>query len=525
MKLRSMAISLTLAMSCVDDRGTETVRSGLRRIVACPNEGEFPLRGGRTWTDHPCARLGASDGPGEAEPGSIWVVAGAPPGGDGSEARPFSTIAEALAMRPDARALALSAGTHPVRGWTVTRPLSVRGAGVGSTTLSAASSDPALTARGAPVALQALTLRRDDGGPAVEALVRIEGGEISLRDVRLVGGLDAIHGVGAVVRGEGVNVEAPARDGVRAEGGLVALENFAVRGAGAQGLRLDGAHFDLRRGAVVGCRRHGFVVTGVAPSTGGRRSCDGSEGDGPIDCLTQVTALDNHVAGVFLEGTRQVEARGVLAAGTRLGDVVGGRAGDGVVIRRASVRFDPELTGAEARGQGSAAVDNDRVGLLVQGAGGTVSVHGALLAANRGGGMLIGAGAHVSDVRESQFESNAVGGLMMTPGTVVGVVQCNGIVDTHEGSLETTTGTLALGDGLHINGVHESVSLRDNDVSTAERFGVLVNDAVVIVENNRGGGNRFGFGVYGGGTLLGTLSRVLGTQGAPMAPPPLLDAL
>jgi hypothetical protein len=81
-----------------------------------------------------------------------------------------------------------------------------------------------------------------------------------------------------------------------------------------------------------------------------------------------------------------------------------------------------------------------------------------------------------------------------------------GIADTLAGSLRGGTVTVQLADGVHINAVSGSISLRDNAIVRSAAFGVLVNAGAVTLERNRGADNRFGVGVYGGAMVMGVVS-------------------
>jgi hypothetical protein len=521
---RSVLIPLLL-VACEGASPVAAVRSNLRRAIACVRSDEAPLRSDGTADALSCTSLGARDLSPAVPAGSLHVVAGAQPGGDGSEARPYATIAEAYLSRFDAAVIVLSPGVHAVRDFSVTRSLTLIGAGPGTTALSGASSGPVISVRGASLTLTALSLRRDDGAVAQAPLLSVDASSCALRDVRMQGGLDGVQARRSAVTGARVTVADASRYGVFLEDGALALEDFIVRGAGAQGIRLVRGHFDLRVGAVVGSGRHGLVATGAAPSLGGRADCTTVGGTGALDCVTRVSVISNHVAGMFFEDLAVVELREVLAAGTRFGDVSGGRAGDGVVVQRATARFDPEAPAGASRGVASAAIDNDRVGVLAQGEGTSIDVRGALMAGNRGGGIVVTSRASLASLRDSLLEGNQVGGLLLTPGVEAGVVQCNGISDNAEGALETVAGPIVLGDGVHVNGVRGALTLVDNEISLSGRFGLLVNGSEVSAQRNVGSGNRYGVGVDAGAMLRGALGAILGDRDAPSAPPSLLEGL
>jgi hypothetical protein len=154
-----------------------------------------------------------------------------------------------------------------------------------------------------------------------------------------------------------------------------------------------------------------------------------------------------------------------------------------------------------------------------------VSVRGAVFARNAAGGVIIGNRAEAPVIGESVFVENRFGGIVATPGAAMGVVQCNGIADTLAGSLRGGTVTVQLADGVHINAVSGSISLRDNAIVRSAAFGVLVNAGAVTLERNRGADNRFGVGVYGGAMVMGDPSTIVGREAAPAAAPGLVPGL
>jgi len=537
--LRALLLAFVAAGCETPGPGTAVARSQTRVAPSCASLDEAPLRTGLGIDDIACVAVGAAhaegtdewpDATAAAEP-VAYVRPGAAPGGDGARARPFATIAQALDAPRRPRTLLLARGRHPAPGVALTADAALVGRGADVTTLFGTAAAPVLRVAGAAtrVALTALAVRHEGPAPApAEAsLVEVAEGALALREVSLDGGYDVLRARDAVVEGEGVTVRRGLHHGVFAVGrGRVALTRFDIRDNGAQGVRLEGPHAVLSRGQVADNARHGVVLMGSVDGVSGRARCFGENGGGGRDCVERVTFLRNGVAGLFVEGTRTLEARRILAAGTRLADVGGGAAGDGLVVgAAATVVLDDDLTDVARRGFGSAFVDNARVGVLAQGVGASVSVRGALVAANRAGGVLLAASAAAPVIGESLLEANALGGIVVTPGATVGIVQCNGIAETRIGTIATTAGTVSMADGIHVNGGRGEPRFVDNEVSGSARFGLLVNASRATLIDNRGVANLYGVGAYGDAVIVGDRASIVGRATAPTATPPLLAGL
>jgi hypothetical protein len=52
-----------------------------------------------------------------------------------------------------------------------------------------------------------------------------------------------------------------------------------------------------------------------------------------------------------------------------------------------------------------------------------------------------------------------------------------------------------------------------------------VNAGALALQNNRGADNRFGVGLYGGATVMGDPSTIMGREAAPAAAPGLVPGL
>lgn len=510
-----------------------TARSQTRSAPSCAGRDEAPLRTGAGVDAVRCVAVGAAppvaaalwpELPADGAP--VAYVDPAAVDGDGTRARPFATVAAALAATPSPRTLVLSRGEHAVDDLVLDADRTLLGAGSEATVI-ALRGGVAVTGAATRVTLSGLSVRGDRERAVAVPLVAVRGASLALREVTLTGGLDALQASDARVDADGLTLRSAARYGVWASGGgSLALTRFASTDHGAQGVRVEGPHVRLTRGYVARNQRHGVVIVGDGDATGGVAQCFADGAPGPRDCIDAVTLLSNGVAGLFLAGARTVEARRVFAVATRLGSVADGAAGDGVAVTGgASLALDEDLVGVARRGHGSAFVDNARAGVVAQGVGTVVSLHASLYAANRTGAILLTAGAAAPTVRDNLLDANGVGGLVATPGTLVGVVQCNGIFETREGALATTAGVVTLGDGLHLNGATGAMRFVDNEVSGSTRFGLLLNAARATLEGNRGTANRYGVGLYGAAVVLGDGASIEGVSAAPARAPSLVEGL
>ena len=70
--------------------------------------------------------------------------------------------------------------------------------------------------------------------------------------------------------------------------------------------------------------------------------------------------------------------------------------------------------------------------------------------------------------------------------------------------LVTTSGTYMIGDGLSIAETPSSATamISRNDISGNDRFGIILTGSNAQLTGNTGTGNRFGFGTYGGDTMV-----------------------
>lgn len=528
------------------DAATLDVSAQMARVLAlaprvsprCAREDEAPLRTGDDVDTTRCTRVGATP---TTNPPRWPEVAGLPtpvlyvdpdaePNGDGTPERPLRTLARAVTWTPEARAVVLSRGTHFVIDTVrVLRDLVIVGVGAdGGSTLEIARGRTGLAvAATARVSLSAVSVRFATG-PVVDADLAIagEGGALTLRDVSVDDASIAVDLVGGSLDAARISLRRSARVALRgsANASLVA-SRFVVRDGAGQGIRAEGAHVRLAEGFVGDNARHGVVLLGATDATGGRARC-AEAGAGAVDCIDQVVSQRNGVAALYVSDPRRLELRRSTLADTVLTAIDGGEAGDGIFVGAdADVSLDPELISPAVRGFGSAVLGNGRAGLVAQGIRARVAVRGAVFARNASGGAFIGSRAQATVIGESLFVENRFAGIVATPGAEVGIVQCNGIADTLAGSLRTSTATVQLADGVHVNAIGGTLSLRENAILRSAAFGLLVNAGRVALESNRGAENRFGVGIYGGATVMGDITSIAGREAAPAVAPGLVPGL
>lgn len=504
----------------------------------CAQIAEAPLRTGDDVDATRCTPVGAAP---VTNPPRWPEVAGLPspvlyvdpdadPNGDGTPERPLRTLSRAVSWLPEARAVVLSRGTHFVVDTVrLPRDLVIVGAGAegGSIVEISRARTGLAVAAAARVTLSALSLRFASGASGdADIAVALEGGALTLRDIAVDDASVGVDAAGGALDAERITVRRSARVGVRASANAsVALTRFLVREGAGQGIRAESAHLRLSQGLVSGNARHGVVLLGAVDATGGRARC-ADAAPGAIDCFDQLVSQGNGVAALYVTDARRVELRRSTLADTALATIDGGEAGDGIFVGPdADLSMDPELISPAVRGFGSAVLGNGRAGLVAQGLRARVAVRGAVFARNASGGAFIGGRAQATVIGESIFVENRFAGIVATPGAEVGIVQCNGIADTLAGTLRTATATVQLADGVHVNAIGSTLSLRENAILRSSAFGLLVNAGSVALQRNRGVDNRFGVGIYGGAMVMGDTTSIVGREAAPAVAPALVPGL
>ncbi len=530
---------------------TDVSDAGLRRAwtpVRCAEANEAPLRDGTGPNGSVCTRVGAglvapfSGWPnvsGLASP-IVYADGAAAAGGNGSPERPYASLADAFG------ALDASGGTVAARGsFTLSAPVVTRGATVfvgtgasGGTTVTVARGVAAFSVSGAGVSLAVRSIAlRYAGGSAADAGVsgvafsaRTEA-SLSLTDVSIE---DAASGVvcdGANLTADSVSVLRASQIAVLITGsGLGRLRRVLVRDGVLQGVRVDGAHLDMRESMVAAQGRQGIQLFHDGSASGGMRDCVAGTVGGSRDCLDRVVSLGNTSAALYLENSRVVEARRVSLSGTRGAPIAGGGTdGDGLlVLDGATVSLDPELSDDPAnQGRGSEIVGNSRAGVVAQGAGATLTMHGALVASNGGPGVFAADRAVGREIMASAFVSNGGIGLGATPSASLVSIQCNGIFDTRMALVHTDRGSLMVGDGLSLSSAGMMASVVNNEVTANTRFGVVANETAGVAMGNHGALNGFsGVATYGSMQLFDDGSNHIGGAAPrPTSAPGVLDGM
>jgi hypothetical protein len=163
------------------------------------------------------------------------------------------------------------------------------------------------------------------------------------------------------------------------------------------------------------------------------------------------------------------------------------------------VRIDPLIVGDQALGWGSEFVLNDRAGMLLTGAGTDLLVHGADVAGNLGGGVLLQHGAASRDgVAYSRFRQNAGLGFGAFDGSWVGSFQCNyfpgNLLHTLSVQVAGASAAVAFGEGLVLSpgASTPTMQLTRNHFNSNGRYGALLDRVSVDMDNNDAVGNVSG---------------------------------
>jgi hypothetical protein len=414
-----------------------------------------------------CERIGTSCPAGDwaedipPDASIVYVLAGAPAGGDGTPAAPFGSIRDAIVAAPSDAVVAISKGTFD-EAVVVTRPLTLWGACVAETVLapSTASDDTAtirLTTRaGATVRNLQITGPR----PGVHVLVRSSLEAVLVRAASVVGisvGAD-LAATDLIVRDTGARSDRHVGYGLEVGGGAhLDLSRAAFEGnrtvgvlAGGAGTELVATDFVVRetepqesnrglgdgldllggvqavvtRAALSGNRNVGILIAEpgthldatdlVVRDTQAQESDDDYgyaleiHGGAGAD-LTRTTFERNRSGGIILaqSGTRlAAEDLIVRETASRLGD---GRNGDGIEVQDGAVA---ELTRATFEG-------NATVGILVKGAGAQLTATDVVVRETQarasddtfGCGLDIYGGA-TADLTRAVFDGNRSAGII-----------------------------------------------------------------------------------------------------------------
>ena len=463
-----------------------------------------------------------------------YVRAGAAAGGDGTRERPFRTLSEALdGVKPG--------GTVVIAAGRVTLDVSARvaaavdvvGAGPDRTTIVLPAGDTGLGWEAAGGSLRGVTLLRAGAPRADDAVVAIDvrdGGRLAIEDVVIRGAGIALQVGDATLRADRVDVLSSGRNGVRLlRGARGSLASFVVRGGAGTGVGADGAHLHLRDGLIDHNTAHGLSLVRAPTTRGGSVSCDGPidlDGEGPRDCLSQVSIQCNGIAGLYLDGARVVEARGIAVWGTRAPP--GAPGGDGVYVQNgARLMLDLDRPMDGAAGAGSLIGSNARMGVLVDGAGTAVAARGLRAQRNANGGMFVQEAAVVEEVVGGDFQANGGVGIGVARGAELRSLRGSSIAETHAAEVAAVGAagpvTLMLADGLSVAG--GAVGASGNRFDRNERFGAVFFMASGELTANRGDGNRYGIQAWSS-TLRGVDgNEVRGREAAPRDVQPVASGL
>lgn len=216
-------------------------------IMTCP-QGHFFVFDGY------CAPLGAGC---PAEPWALlpagidvsYVLAGASPGGDGSQSTPFATIAEAVATAAPGEIIALAKGVYE-EAVVLPDGVSLLGACVEETILrpSPAEPVPAIRVSGHGVQIAELQIIGGEHGIEVEgssslSSVLIDGARGA--GLHLLAGAEVDGSLLLIRRSAGAGIEGVYSGGVR-------LSGLEIAGAGAEGAVLTGGRLSLELAVIQG---------------------------------------------------------------------------------------------------------------------------------------------------------------------------------------------------------------------------------------------------------------------------------
>jgi hypothetical protein len=494
-----------------------------------------------------CVSVGASLDPTPDDPRALlpslplplrYVAVDAPADGDGTRARPFPSIARALAVAAEGT-LVLLAGRHALVSSVVARaPLAIVGAGVSLTTVVATTGAAfAATSSGATLTLARLTVT--GGSAAVEAS---EGARVVLRDVvsREAAVAVAARGVGTVIVARGLTAERSSADGVVVEdGAALTLVASVVRQSAGYGVRSragmgEGGRVRLTRVLIDGARGYGVGLAGAVTS-GAANTCATDDPEaiaGARDCLREVSVRGVVGVGVGVAGRRDLSLWRAHVCGTSAGVGVG--TGDGIYVAvgaRVGIDDESAAEGAAALGRGSWVVANARSGILVErtrpevtdAAETVLTLRGAEVAYNGGPGVVLQRGAAARAINHARIDDNGGLGLGLTPGTRVDEILCDQFLGTRPAMLLTPEGPYLVADGLSMSGASAG-RVDANEMSRNGRFGAVFGDADAVLTSNRGADNLYGVGNYAPGRVrIDVPSAITGRMVAPVTRPPLVQ--
>ncbi|MDC0676393.1 right-handed parallel beta-helix repeat-containing protein [Sorangium atrum] len=452
--------------------------------------------------------------------------------GDGSEARPVTTIEAALGLVADGGTIALGEGTYdePV---VVTKPLEIVGRCASRVRIRGVSSTARPPAIVAVLDAGEVTLRGIEIGGDGAGVVATGASAVTLERVHIK---DAMHA--GVLSGDGARVSVAQSwiEGTRDGGAWAGIGAFAdaggallVKESAVTGNRAAGVAA-LQAGAtasVVGSLVEGTVSTGRYPADGqGIVVQDGAEAS-----IESTAVVGNQLSGILVAASSSATLSGVLVEGTSPGSSDPPYGVGVYATRRARVAIDSSVVlgnteiGVAVIGEGTAATMTRS---LVQGtvAAPTGSLLGGFgVAVARGAAMRLhdsavvrnrGTGVHVGD---SSAELIASGNLI--EGTVAdggwgdgaGLTVAEGRVTLASNAIRSNEGTGLL---VGYDGSEATVTgnLVEGHVAPDRRApvgqGIVIHrGATAVLEGNVVSGNR-SVGVFAGTEVLGSRVEIIG---------------
>lgn len=486
-----------MALRCPSGLVASMLPSGAPTCARDPSLPACAEASARFYDEAACTNVGPAcpSGPFAAAPSGdvVYVLAGAS-GGDGTEARPFGRILDALARARSGTTVLVGKGTYE-GNLVLPAGVTLRGACTAETVLTAsgiAAPASVIAARGAGSAIESITI-----GPSSGLCVQAEGASASLtlRGVVVRDGVTVgISVVGATLTGSDVVVRRTRPDpsfgdmgfGVFAEvGATVDLERAVFEEQGDVGvLAVGGSTVTLRRAAVRDGR-------GAPAGTGGSavHAQDGSEvvvleaelaghGHGGMAAVvnSRLTARDVVIVDVLMNLPERLDGYGI--------DVEEGSTG---IVERAII--------AHARGSG-----------ITVRTGGTITASDVVV--HDTGIGVSGADRVTLDLARVEIAEPASGATIRGPGTTARIADL---------SLHDTTGADAGGFGLAF-GNGGMLTLERAAITNTLVAGLLLNgagttatidDAVVSSTQSWGAMQQWGRGIDVAGGASVELRRVV----------------
>jgi hypothetical protein len=245
------------------------------------------------------------------DPGNVYVDPSyAGTDGDGSQAKPFHTIAAALAAVGAGGRIALAAGTY-------TEPVAV-------------SSDVEIAGRCASM----VTIGGNDGDATLPKIVHVTGGTVKLRGITLTG-----DGIGLYAEG----------------GAAVTLDRAVIQGALLAGAVVDGSKLDVTSSVVRDTRGDNLSDWNFLGNGFGISAILGSQ-----VTVTDSAVVANHTAGLHaLDDMTTLTVKDTLIEGTRVSYVEG----DGIAVEIFGDTYD---TGVKVDVDAVAIVDSETYGMAIR---------------------------------------------------------------------------------------------------------------------------------------------------------------